>query len=131
MVNAYGIIANGGKKITPTLIERIDDRHGKIIYRRDNRICGECKVEDSAIANAEVKPPELADIREQVVDPRIDYQITSMLNGVTVRGTAARAAAIGKTVAGKTGTTNDSYDTWFAGFSPAIVTGKQIGRAHV
>jgi len=127
LVNAYGMIANGGKKITPSLIERIDDRHGKTIFRRDERVCGECKVSDLSIIGPNILPPELADIREQVADPRIIYQMTSMLQGVATRGTAARAHEIGKTVAGKTGTTNDSLDTWFVGFTPDLVAGVFVG----
>lgn len=127
MVNAYGMIANGGKRITPSLIERIDDRHGKAIYRRDDRICSDCKIADASIANSDLAPPELPDIREQVADPRVVYQVTSMLQGAATRGTAASSKAIGKIVAGKTGTTNDSLDTWFVGFSPDLVAGVFVG----
>jgi len=127
LVNAYGMIANGGKKIIPSLIERIDDRHGKTIFRRDDRVCSECRVSDLSIIGPNISPPELADMREQVADPRIIYQITSMLQGVATRGTAARSNEIGKTVAGKTGTTNDSLDTWFVGFTPDLVAGVFVG----
>lgn len=127
LVNAYGMIANGGKRISPSLIERIDDRHGKTIFRRDDRICSDCRISNPSLANNDILPPELPDIREQVADPRVIYQITSMLQGVTTRGTAARAAQIGKIVAGKTGTTNDSLDTWFVGFAPDLVAGVFVG----
>ncbi len=127
LVNAYGMIANGGKKNVPSLIERIDDRHGKIIYRRDNRDCSACLVADAGMINEKTLPPELRDNRDQVADPRIAYQITSMLQGVAVRGTAARSKEIGKIVAGKTGTTNDSLDTWFVGFTPDLVVGVFVG----
>lgn len=127
MVNAYGMIANGGKKISPSLIERIDDRHGKIIYRRDDRVCSDCKIADLLAIGKDISPPELLDIREQVADPRVIYQLTSMLQGVATRGTAARSKEIGKIVAGKTGTTNDSLDTWFIGFTPDLVAGVFIG----
>lgn len=127
MVNAYGMIANGGKKISPSLIERIDDRHGKIIYRRDDRVCSDCKIVDLSAIGKDVSPPELPDIREQIADPRVIYQLTSMLQGVATRGTAARSKEIGKIVAGKTGTTNDSLDTWFIGFTPDLVAGVFVG----
>lgn len=127
LVNAYGMIVNGGKQIHPSLIERIDDRHGKTIYRRDARKCDGCQMEISETMPPVVNPPVLADDREQVVDPRIAYQITTLLEGVAVRGTAARSKEIGKTVGGKTGTTNESRDTWFVGFSPDLVAGVYIG----
>jgi penicillin-binding protein 1A len=127
LVNAYGMIVNGGKKISPALIERIDDRHGRTIYRRDTRNCDGCDMEINETMPPIVMPPALEDDREQVVDPRIAYQITSLLEGVTIRGTGTRAKAIGKTVGGKTGTTNNSYDTWFVGFSPDLVAGVYIG----
>lgn len=125
LANAYCIIANGGKKVSPSLIERIDDKTGKTILRRDNRECKDCKI-DTANASA-VEPPKLVDDRMQIVEPRVDYQITSMLQGVAERGTAARARSLGKPVAGKTGTTNDSKDTWFMGFSPDLVAGIYVG----
>ena len=124
LANAYGIIANGGKKISPSLIERIDDREGKTIFRRDTRECPTCTLENLSNTDA----PQLPETNEQIADPRYIYQLTSMLNGVTVRGTGARAhLEIGKTLAGKTGTTNDSLDTWFVGFTPDIVAGVFIG----
>ncbi len=126
LTSAYAMVANGGKRVKPHLIERIDDYTGKIIYRRDNRECTGCMLySDQAIVEA--TPPRLPDVRETIVDPRIAYQITSMLQGVVQRGTATRANTIGKPVAGKTGTTNDSRDTWFIGFSPDLVTGVYIG----
>ncbi len=127
LVNAYGMIANGGKQIMPSLIERIDDRHGKTIFRRDGRKCDGCQMEIGETMPPVVAPPTLPDTREQLIDPRIAYQITSLLEGVVQRGTATRAKSIGKTVAGKTGTTNDSFDTWFVGFSPDLVAGVYIG----
>lgn len=127
IANAYGMIVNGGKQIMPSLIERIDDRHGKTIFRRDKRTCEGCQMEISETMPPVVVPPSLADDREQVIDPRIAYQVTYMLQGVAERGTAARAKAIGRTVGGKTGTTNNSYDTWFVGFSPDLVAGVYVG----
>lgn len=127
LVNAYGMIVNGGKQIFPSLIERIDDRHGKTIFRRDKRTCDGCQMEIGETMPPIVNPPALPDNREQLIDPRIAYQMTSILEGVTIRGTAARAREIGKTVGGKTGTTNESRDTWFVGFSPDLVAGVYIG----
>ena len=128
LTNAYGMIDNGGKRISPSLIERIDDRHGKTIYRRDNRTCTDCQLATADNLPADVLPPQLEDNREQVLDPRIAYQMVSMLQGVTIRGTAARAhLELKHIVAGKTGTTNDSNDTWFIGFSPDLVAGVFVG----
>ena len=126
--NAYGIIDNGGKKIAPSLIERIDDRHGVTIFRRDTRSCKDCAIESEKPEDAQSQPPIPADDRAQVIDPRVAYQMTSMLQGVTIRGTAARAhLELKNIVAGKTGTTNDSNDTWFIGFSPDLVAGVFVG----
>ena len=91
--NAYGIIDNGGKKITPSLIERIDDRHGVTIFRRDARQCKGCQLEAEPVDDKTL-PPIPADEREQLIDPRVAYQMTSMLQGVTIRGTAARANVV-------------------------------------
>ncbi|MGE0754162.1 MAG: penicillin-binding protein 1A [Alphaproteobacteria bacterium] len=127
LTNAYGMIVNGGKAISPSLIERIDDRHGKTIFRRDNRECLDCQPKSLGDINLVSPPPVPPDDREQVVDERIAYQMVSMLRGVVERGTGVRAKQLEKIVAGKTGTTNDSKDTWFIGFSPDLVTGVYIG----
>ena len=128
LTNAYSSIASGGKKNTPSLIERIDDRHGKTIYRRDIRDCKMCKVDDISKVDMSAPPPLPEDNREQIADPRIAYQMISMLEGVALRGTGARAhLELQKVVAGKTGTTNDSKDTWFIGFSPDLVAGVYVG----
>jgi penicillin-binding protein 1A len=127
LASAYGMIVNGGKRIRPSLIERIDDRHGKTIYRRDSRECAQCLLPSLEEAEKNLLPPIPEDNREQVADPRVAYQMVSMLQGVVTRGTGARAREIGKIVAGKTGTTNDSMDTWFVGFTPDLVAGVFIG----
>lgn len=126
LANAYCIIDNGGKKVSPWLIERIDDKTGKTIFRRDSRPCTGCKIPGGAAA-VSTTPPIPTDDRTQIVDARADYQIVSMLEGVVLRGTGARAAKLGKPLAGKTGTTNDSRDTWFMGFSPDLVAGIYVG----
>ncbi|MDX1975823.1 MAG: penicillin-binding protein 1A [Rickettsiales bacterium] len=128
MVNAYGMIVNGGRQISPSLIERIDDRHGGIIYRRDGRSCNGCVLESVDQIPTDATPPQLIDDRAEVLDPRIAYQMTSILEGAALRGTGSRAyAELKRPVAGKTGTTNDSYDTWFVGFTPDLVAGVFIG----
>jgi len=131
LVTAYSMMVNGGKKISPLMIEKIQDRDGKTIYRRDKRECKSC-----SIANlndyvskdvSELPVPFLDENKEQVTDSATAYQITSMLQGVVERGTAARAKSVGKIIGGKTGTTNNSYDSWFVGFSPDLVTAVYIG----
>jgi penicillin-binding protein 1A len=126
LATAYAMIANGGRKIEASLIERIDDRNGDILFRRDKRPCDSCLVPIDR-PSATVTPPLLDDVREIVLDPRIAYQITSILEGVVKRGTGTKALAIGKPVGGKTGTTNDSRDAWFVGYSPDLVAGVYIG----
>jgi penicillin-binding protein 1A len=120
---AYAMLVNGGKRITPTLIDRIQDRHGRTVFRHDRRRCSACRVE--AIAGQEV--PKIPDIRPRVADARSAYQVVSMLQGVVKRGTGRRVRAVGKPMAGKTGTTNDSFDTWFMGFSPDLAAGVFVG----
>ena len=123
---AYAMIDNGGKKIVPTLIDRVQDRYGKTIYRADNRACPRCNDLDWA-PKGEV--PQLPDDREQVLDPGTAYQMVHILEGVVQRGTAAGAvgAKLKFPVAGKTGTTNGPNDTWFVGFTPDLVVGVYVG----
>jgi len=125
LTNAYGIIANGGRRIAPWFIERIDDRNGTTIFRRDTRPCETCTV--PAQTGASTLAPTLEDERERVIDPRVAYQITSILKGAVDRGTGTAAKVLARPVAGKTGTTNDSRDTWFIGYTPDIVVGTYIG----
>jgi penicillin-binding protein 1A len=119
LTTGYAMLVNGGKRITPTLIDRVQDRNGKTIFRHERRPCPRCGgVEwDGEYA------PVIPDIREQVADPRSTYQIVSMLHGVVQRGTGVRIRAVGKPLGGKTGTTNDSLDAWFIGFSPDLAVG--------
>ena len=127
LANAYAIIDNGGKRVTPQLIERIDDRYGKTLYRRDKRACDQCMAKndsDEVLGNV---PPVLPDSRESVVDPATDFQINFILQGVVQRGTAISARSLNMPLGGKTGTTNDSRDTWFVGFSPDLVVGLYVG----
>ncbi|MCZ6886492.1 MAG: penicillin-binding protein 1A [Rickettsia endosymbiont of Ixodes persulcatus] len=125
MTNAYAIIANGGKKVEPHFVELIKDRNGRIIYRRDNRKCSSCIVSDSNLDTAILEIPK-EDIY-RVTDEASDYQITSFLTGAIDRGTGYAAKKLGKIIGGKTGTSNDSKDTWFVGFTPKIVVGSYVG----
>ena len=123
MVTAYAMFDNGGRRIKPTLIDRIQDRYGHTVYKHDERECIGCDVK-----KWENQPePSLIDRREQVLDPMTAYQITSMMEGVVQRGTATVVREVGKPVAGKTGTTNDEKDAWFIGFTPDIVVGVYMG----
>ncbi|WP_019218639.1 penicillin-binding protein 1A [Bartonella florencae] len=123
MVTAYSVIANGGRSIHPSLIDRIQDRYGKTIYRHDDRLCENCNAQSWDNQNE----PKLLDERDQVLDPMTAYQITSMMEGVVQRGTAARLRYLNRHIAAKTGTTNDSKDVWFMGFTPDLVVGVFIG----
>jgi len=124
MTAAYAMLVNGGKRIAPTLIDRIQDRRGKTIYRHDRRRCETCQ----HVAWTGQAEPELPDERRQVVDRGTAFQMVNVLTGVVDRGTATRLKAIGKPVGGKTGTTNDSNDTWFVGFTPDLVVGVYVGH---
>jgi len=123
MVTAYSMFDNGGRRVIPTLIDRIQDRYGRTIYKHDTRECVGCDA-DSWHNQPE---PTLIDHREQVIDPMTAYQITSMMEGVVQRGTATVVREVGKPIAGKTGTTNDEKDVWFIGYSPDIVCGVYMG----
>jgi len=123
LTTAYAMIVNGGRKVTPTLIDRVQDRNGKTIFRHDLRACEQCRAEawqDQAV-------PIIPDTRERITEPTSAYQMVSMLHGVVQRGTGRRIRSIGKPLAGKTGTTNDSNDTWFIGFSPDLAVGVFAG----
>ncbi|MDA0240429.1 MAG: penicillin-binding protein 1A [Proteobacteria bacterium] len=123
LTTAYAMIVNGGKKIVPTLIDRIQDRDGRTVFRHDNRQCLRCKAD--FWTGQEV--PKIPDPRPQVTTPESAFQMVSMLEGVVQRGTGRRIKEIGKPLAGKTGTTNESLDTWFVGFSPDLAVGVFAG----
>ncbi len=122
MTTAYGILVNGGRRIQPIIIDRIQDRAGTSIFRRDQRECPGCNDEWRRQG-----APTLADVREQVLDPVTAYQVVSMAQGVVERGTATVVAELGFPLGGKTGTTNDYKDAWFIGFSPDLVVGIWAG----
>jgi penicillin-binding protein 1A len=123
MVTAYSMFDNGGKRIKPTLVDRIQDRYGHTIYKHDQRECRGCDADKWG----NQPEPVLVDRREQVIDPMTAYQITSMMEGVVQRGTATVVREVGKPIAGKTGTTNDEKDVWFVGFSPDLAVGVYLG----
>jgi penicillin-binding protein 1A len=120
---AYAMLVNGGHKIEPYLIERIQDRHGRTIMRRDQRPCPDCQ--DATWQDQ--LPPAVPDDRPLVTDPRYAYQMVSMLQGVIERGTGHAALALDRPLAGKTGTTNDIKDAWFVGFAPDLVAAVWVG----
>ncbi len=122
MVAAYAMFANGGERVEPTLVDRVQDRWGRTVYRHDQRQCIECGEPDLPAGQA----PWIASQRQRVMDPVTAYQLTTMLQGVVQRGTARRVR-LPVPVAGKTGTTNDSRDVWFVGYTSTIVAGCYIG----
>ncbi len=129
LTTGYAMIANGGQKITPTFIDRIQNREGVSVYARDSRLCPDC---GPRIAWEEGQPvPQIKKDEDLVTDPRVAYQMTSILSGVPVRGTAkvnlGDLAAQGYPIAGKTGTTNEERDAWFIGYTPEIAIGMYVG----
>ncbi len=123
MATAYCILANGGKQVKSTLIDRIQDRWGKTVWRHDERQCMGCMAEQWA----KQEEPELIDDRKQIIDPHTAYQMTSILEGVVQRGTATVLKSLNRPLAGKTGTTNEEKDTWFIGYTPDLVVGVYVG----
>ncbi|ANK82951.1 MAG: penicillin-binding protein [Rhizobiales bacterium NRL2] len=123
LTTAYAMLVNGGRQIEPTLIDRVQDRRGATVYSHDALNCGDCGI-DNWTDEAE---PQLVDRREQVIRRSTAYQMVSLLEGVVKRGTGVRVSAVGKPLAGKTGTTNESRDTWFVGFSPDLALGVFAG----
>ncbi|KAA2213813.1 penicillin-binding protein 1A [Teichococcus oryzae] len=122
MAAAYASFVNGGKEVTPTLIDTVQDRFGKMVWRADNRRCDGCG------SGPEEEPPRLVDERRQVTDPIAAYQMVSLLQGVVQYGSGRRAGeGLNRPVAGKTGTTNDYLDNWFVGFTPDVVVAVWMG----
>ena len=124
MTMAYAMLANGALEITPSLVDRVQDRNGKTIYRHEPRACRGC---GEQVARGRPTAPEIVDSRKPFHDPAAVYQVVHMMQGVTTRGTAGRLAALGRPIAGKTGTTNDARDNWFLGSTPDITIGVYIG----
>ena len=123
MATGYCMIANGGKQVQATFIDRIQDRYGRTIWRHDNRECPDCAVKQWS-GQAE---PELVDDRKQIIDPLTAFQATSIMEGVVQRGTGQKLKVLNRPIAGKTGTTNDEKDGWFIGFTPDLVVGAYFG----
>ena len=123
LTTAYAMLVNGGKEITPSLIDRIQDRRGQTVFRHDDRPCTNC----ANVAWGQAGAPEAPDTRAQLVSPAAAYQVVSMMEGVIQRGTGRSIRSVGKPLAGKTGTTNEAFDAWFVGFSPDLAVGVYVG----
>ena len=123
LTTAYAMLVNGGKQVSPTLIDRVQDRRGKTIYKNDDRPCNDCQV----LRWNRQPIPDVPDTRNQIIDSGNAFQLVSMLEGVVERGTGVRIKTVGKPLAGKTGTTNQERDTWFIGFSPDLAVGVFVG----
>lgn len=123
-VSAYAEIVNGARKVTPTLIDTVQDKEGHILYRHDDRPCQGCQ---NVMWRPDLSVPTVPDTRPQIIDPRTAYQMTHILEGVVQRGTGTRAKGLPWPVAGKTGTTNEERDAWFVGFSSDMAVGLYIG----
>nr|WP_210528073.1 PBP1A family penicillin-binding protein [Rubellimicrobium arenae] len=123
MVAAYAMFANGGERVEPTLVDRVQDRYGQTIYRHDQRICIDCGQPTLPAGQA----PHIQSDRQRIMNAVTAYELTSMMEGVVQRGTAAKAINLPVPIAGKTGTTNEAKDVWFIGFSSNLVAGCYIG----
>nr|WP_241741394.1 PBP1A family penicillin-binding protein [Gemmobacter straminiformis] len=123
MVAAYSMFANGGERVEPTLVDRVQDRYGRTVYRHDTRVCTDCASPSLPAGQGVTLQSE----RERVMDAVTAYQLTSMLQGVVQRGTASGSVRLPVPVGGKTGTTNDAKDVWFIGFTSNIAAGCYIG----
>ena len=123
MVTAYSMLANGGKQVKASFIDRVQDRYGRTIWRHDERECSTCAAREWS-GQAE---PEFVDNRAQVIDPMSAFQMTSIMEGVVQSGTAQRLKVLKRPIAGKTGTTNDYKDAWFIGYTPDLAVGVYIG----
>ena len=122
MAGAYSSFVNGGRKVSPHLIELVEDRDGHAVFRADRRGCLTCEAAFTGDDGPDIQPAG-----EQLIDPITAYQIDTMLEGVVIRGTGAAASVLGRPIGGKTGTTNDFRSAWFVGFSPQIVVSVYVG----
>ncbi len=122
--SAYSSFVNGGKLVTPILIDRIQDSEGNTILNTDNRVCNKCD-EISHLGN---QYPNIIDNFEQIFSPETAYQMTSILEGVVQRGTGKGLRDLNLDLAGKTGTTNKNTDTWFIGFTSKLLVGVYVGH---
>jgi len=124
LTSAYAPFVNGGRKITPKLISRIQDRRGKTIFKKKNLQCTGC---DKFINSTTIELPKIINNSEKVMSEETAYQMTSILQGAVQRGTAKKLRSLKVPLAGKTGTTNDNHDAWFIGFTSSLVIGVYIG----
>ena len=120
---AYAMVVNGGRRIEPAFVERIQDRNGRTVYRRDGRECAHCRAGEWR----HQLPPVLRDTRPVIADPRTTYQVVSMLEGAVQRGTGRALRPLAAPIGGKTGTTNEFRDAWFVGFTPDLVVATYVG----
>ena len=123
LTSAYCSFVNGGKKIEPILIDRIQDSEGETFFNSETRTCENC----NQISYSTESIPKISDNFQQVLSPQTAYQITSILEGVIKRGTGKRLKDLKLDIAGKTGTTNKNTDTWFVGFTSKLVIGAYVG----
>jgi penicillin-binding protein 1A len=123
MVAAYSMFANGGERVEPTLVDRVQDRWGNTLYRHDQRACVDC----GDLGLSAGRAPTVESNRTRIMNAVTAYQLTSMMEGVVTRGTAQRAIELPVPIAGKTGTTNEAKDVWFVGYSSNIAAGCYIG----
>ena len=123
LTSAYAPFVNGGKKINPKLISRIQDRRGKTIFQQKDRKCTGC----DKFINEGLKLPKIESTNKKIISEETAYQMTSILQGTVERGTAKKLRSLKVPLAGKTGTTNDNYDAWFIGFSSNLIIGVYIG----
>ena len=126
MAAGYSMMVNGGRRVTPTLVDRIQDRRGRTIFRHDAVECAACRTPEWQ----DQEMPKLPDEREQVIGRQSAFQIVSILQGVVLRGTGRQVSVVGRPLAGKTGTTNDVVDAWFVGMSPNLVAATWVGFAN-
>ena len=124
LVSAYATLVNGGRRVEPTIIDRVQDRTGETIYAHEVLPCDTCDVPDWS---PELEEPVFPETREEVVDPVTAYQVVHMLEGAVQRGTGTALRPLGRPLGGKTGTTNDFRDAWFVGFGPDLVVGVYVG----
>ncbi len=123
LTSAYCSFVNGGKKINPILIDRIQDSEGNTIFNTEKRECKKC----DQISYLSDEIPKVSDKFEQIFSPETAYQMTSFLEGVIQRGTGRKLKDLNLDIAGKTGTTNKNTDTWFVGFTSKLVVGVYVG----
>jgi penicillin-binding protein 1A len=120
---AYASFVNGGRQVTPTLIDTVQDRQGRVLWRTDQRRCEDCEA-----TAPDTGPPQLTEERRQIADPVAAFQMVSLLQGAVQRGTGARVGqGLNRPVAGKTGTTDEFRDNWFVGFTPDLVVAVWVG----